>query len=136
MNRLNRFLAMSASEKVLFLEAAGLVAVFRLGVAMLPFKTIRRVVRAMCGGRSAARPRNDIGAAVRRAGRVVPFSNCLSEGLAGVVLLSRAGHPCELRVGVTRTGVFGAHAWVESCGEVLIGDHDGTYAAAEGATII
>jgi hypothetical protein len=60
---------------------------------------------------------------VTLASRCVPSATCLTQALAGQVLLSRHGHPASLRIGVARSaaGEFQAHAWVECHGRIVIG---------------
>jgi hypothetical protein len=64
--------------------------------------------------------------AVRRASRHVPRATCLTQAIASEIMLARHGHSSNLRIGVTKDakGVFGAHAWLEVQGRVVIGDVD------------
>jgi hypothetical protein len=54
----------------------------------------------------------------------VPGATCLSQALAAQTLFLRQGYPAELHIGVAKneTGQLEAHAWVESEGQVVIGD--------------
>lgn len=67
-----------------------------------------------------------VGWAVASAARFVPGATCLPQALAAEFLLRRRGHPAGLRLGVAKDerGHVEAHAWVESYGHVVIGDHD------------
>jgi hypothetical protein len=114
-------------------RAAVLVAVLRAGLAVLPFRVVLGIVKAVAPGdgpRAAARPRASReeaelalwGAAA--AGRAVLRRNpCLPRALAALILLRRRGVPAELRIGVARDegGALKAHAWVESEGAVVAG---------------
>ena len=97
---------------------------------MLPFGRLRRVTRVLARrSRSSTRlqPRADrIAWSVGSAARFVPRATCLTQALAGEILLRRAGYPADLRIGVAtdRSGTLEAHAWIESEGRVVIGDHD------------
>jgi hypothetical protein len=55
--------------------------------------------------------------------RFVPRASCLTQALALRYLLARAGHACELHVGVRRNplGRFEAHAWVSCNGRIVLG---------------
>jgi hypothetical protein len=86
----------------------------------------RRLARRP-GSPSAARRRSarDVAAAVADASRLLPgTSSCLAQALAARLLLRREGLPVEIRIGVGRTppGGLKAHAWVESDGEIVLGD--------------
>ena len=56
---------------------------------------------------------------------MVPGATCLT-GSAGRILLGRAGHPRELRVGAGKSlaSGFEAHAWLEHRGQVVLGGLD------------
>jgi hypothetical protein len=49
--------------------------------------------------------------------------NCLVQALAAKALLSRAGYPTLIRIGVAASedGKLRAHAWLERDGEIVIG---------------
>jgi hypothetical protein len=57
----------------------------------------------------------------------VPCATCLTQALAGQVLLTHYGYSTVVRVGVTKVdgkGTFQAHAWLESNGTVVIGESE------------
>jgi hypothetical protein len=54
-----------------------------------------------------------------RAGRYVPGGSCLAQSVALVWLLRGRGMDADVRVGVTNTRAFEAHAWVECDGKEL-----------------
>ena len=104
------------------------MAVVRVALWIVPFRMWRRSFARAC--RSLApigsqRPHRmeHVAWAVQQASRVVPRSSCLTQALATQVLLSRAGYPSRLRIGVARgtRGDLEAHAWVESGGRQVIG---------------
>jgi hypothetical protein len=68
--------------------------------------------------------------AVLAASRFIPASTCLVQALALQILLTRAGHVSDLRLGVASSSTDGvtAHAWLEYEGRVLIGERQETYA--------
>jgi hypothetical protein len=53
----------------------------------------------------------------------VPVATCLTQALAGQILLTQHGEPALLRIGVAKNeaGKLEAHAWVESRGRIVIG---------------
>lgn len=55
--------------------------------------------------------------------RMFPNTPCLTQAVVTHGLLLRNGHPSQLRIGVRKDGEgrFGAHAWVESEGRVVVG---------------
>ncbi|HEU5208747.1 MAG TPA: lasso peptide biosynthesis B2 protein, partial [Longimicrobiales bacterium] len=64
--------------------------------------------------------------AVRASGRRLWKSTCLVEALAAQSLLARNGVHSTLRVGIEMEGEeFGAHAWVEVNGQVVVGGRRG-----------
>jgi hypothetical protein len=64
--------------------------------------------------------------AVAVASRYVPAATCLTQALAGQILLAQHGEPALLQIGVAKNeaGKLEAHAWVESRGRIIIGDSE------------
>ena len=124
MSAVRRFGALSGRERSAYAEAAALDASFRLVVLLGSFATARTLAHRLARSRRRADAALAI-RAVEAAGRVVPGSNCLSEGLTGWVLLTRAGRRPTLRVGVAKARRLEAHAWVECDGAVVVGGDSG-----------
>ena len=127
MHPLRRIRQISRADWRLAAETAGVVAAVRVGLWILPFRTVRRLVMS-----SAIRPRTVRGRtctaeriawAVRGVSRYIPGASCLTQALAAELLLIRSGHPARLHIGVARGGggEFAAHAWIECYGRVLVG---------------
>jgi hypothetical protein len=113
---------LSGVEWRLLAEATGWLALVRLGLWCLPFRTTWSVCRRL-GRKWREGPRRPperrFEEAVRRACRLVPSSTCLTRALALSIMLRRSGYHCEVRLGATRDGgQFLAHAWVERAGAV------------------
>jgi Transglutaminase-like superfamily len=128
--RLDRFRSLPARDRRLFLSAVGLLSVVRLALWLTSFRRVQGAFeRATAPRHGAPDPTpgeaDRIGWAVGSAARFVPAASCLPQALAAEALLRRRGHPANLRLGVSRTpaGVE-AHAWVESYGRVVVGDHE------------
>jgi hypothetical protein len=133
MARIRKFLQLPFVEKVLLIEATALLGAIRLGLIVLPFSTLRRILGAVTPMSRDHRRRDDrddvvardrIVGVVETVGRSLPaIGTCLTQALAAHVLLRRSGHPSNLRIGVTRNagGSFAAHAWLEHEGIILIG---------------
>lgn len=102
-----------------------LVALVRLGLWLLPFRTIQRVCAyfGRPAGSGSAGGTKEIVWTVRLASRYVPRATCLVQALATQILLGRRGYAGQVHIGVALNGKSGfrAHAWVESQGEILIG---------------
>jgi len=138
MKKIAKFFALPASDRVLLFQALMAIAAMRVGVWTLPFARTRRLADAMShpmrahssGGRrsTGARPSPEkIAWAVATASRAVPSGgNCLVRALATGIVLKRYRYPSELKIGVKKPvdGHFGAHAWLESGGNVVIGDFE------------
>jgi hypothetical protein len=131
MERLRRFASLPPDDRRRFLVALPVVATVRAALWILPFGKLRsaiaRHVRRRSG--SLAPPPGEadrIAWSVGSAARFVPKATCLTQALAGEVLLRRAGYPAEVKIGVAKdpAGKLEAHAWIESGGRVVIGNHD------------
>ncbi len=57
------------------------------------------------------------------ASRLIPFTTCLSQTLAGKILFAENGYDTELHIGVNNdTSVgFEAHAWLSLDGSIILG---------------
>ena len=135
--KLRTYCRLSGPERRLALGSILLVALVRLGLWLMPLRTLERVCAYL--GRPSRRGRaaekREIVWAVRLAGRYIPQSTCLVLALATRVLLGRHGYDAQVHIGVAldkkdEKHDFRAHAWVESQGEVLIGgaEERGRYA--------
>ena len=129
MTRLGKFLRLPPADRRLLVTASLLQAGIRLGLSLLPYRKLRRLVDRMAlTGTQAAPPVSPerIAQAVTRASRAVPGATCLTQALAAQVLLERRGHPTRVRVGIGRTegARLLAHAWVECDGRIVLGGAD------------
>lgn len=130
MSRLRKFLRLPYAQQWLLLKIVLLLALVRLGMQLLSFRTLRRVVDRLSktSGRLQATDRSSVEEivwAVELSGRYVP-GTCLTRALAGQILLARRGHPVLLHIGAVREvgEKFLAHAWRETGGQVVIGGHE------------
>jgi len=126
MRRLNKFFALPPADRRLLVNSIWLVGAVRLGLWLLPFPTLRRLLAKLSKGTSNQVNPDLLGRvawAVTVSSEYVPQATCLTQALATKILLGRRGQPAVLRIGVTREegGEFIAHAWLESNGEVVIG---------------
>lgn len=129
MKRAARFLTLSRTEWALWFESTVLLVVIRLGLCFLPFQTLRRILARWAKATNPSEknnrvPLNHVIRAVERASRYLPMKGtCLMQALAAQTLLSQAGYPARLSIGVKRDKgrKFEAHAWLESEGVVVVG---------------
>jgi len=121
-------MSLDGGRRALLLEALRTVVLVRAGLWLLPFRTLHGFVGRRASSPATERPLRhsveDIAWAVEAASRRVPRATCLTQALAGTLLLAAHGHAATLRVGVARSddGEFRAHAWIESEGEAVLGD--------------
>lgn len=128
--RFSRSGSLSLRKVVLAIQALSVLLIVRLGLWVLPPRLVlQRVDRLLASSDSLTyrkggfAPRQ-IARAVTIVSRRVPRASCLTQALAGQILLARHGHRSRLRIGVARgpRGEFQAHAWVETdAGPVLGG---------------
>jgi len=126
---IRRFLRLSFDEQFLLVKAALLLTAVRLGLLLLPFRTICKFLGRFAKPSSDSddvKPsyRDDVIWAVATANKYLPGSSaCLQEALIGYLLLRRSGFRASLRIGVSKGNdrELLAHAWVEDGGEIIIG---------------
>ncbi|MDZ7267800.1 MAG: lasso peptide biosynthesis B2 protein [candidate division KSB1 bacterium] len=121
---MHKFLRLPAAKRKVWLQAFALLCAVRLGLWLLPFATVQRLLRQL------RRRRQDtvlhiatLIHALTVLSRYVPHATCLVQALTAHTLLKRHGYPAKLHLGVAKTGAAGlqAHAWVEQHGRVVIG---------------
>ena len=130
MHQVQIYLHLEREERLLVLEALAVVVAVRLGLWLLPFQELRALVseigqRSIGSNSSTLLPVDRIAWAVRAVSQYVPRATCLTQALAGQVLLARRGRATRLRIGVSRKSRknLEAHAWLECDGRIVLGDH-------------
>jgi transglutaminase superfamily protein len=122
---LARFFALPARERRWTCEAALLLFVVRIALALLPLARALRlfgIAKAATGsGRVDPNEAALVGRAVARAARHVPFrAVCLQQAFAALLMLRRRGLAATVHFGVLRDGnELKAHAW-SRCGDVPV----------------
>jgi hypothetical protein len=117
--------SLDGGRRRLLVHALMLVLVVRIGLWILPFRVLHRAVVTRGSRRSGgSHPVEAITWAITAAAHRVPRASCLTQALAGMLLLSANGHPAMLRIGVAKKedGGLRAHAWIDSGGETILGD--------------
>ena len=134
MARLLKLLALPAAEFGLLFKAVFLLLAVRLALWLLPYQLQKRFFldldRALLPKPPVCSPSPErIGWIVGVASRVIPRATCLVQAVVARRLLTRAGHPAELRIGVVKNeqGLFQAHAWTKSGDKVVVGGHEPGY---------
>lgn len=126
--RWRRFVTLSPADRLLFLKLWLLLGGVSLLLRVLDFQRARRLlVPFLPAAKSLAAIPEDamsyalrVGHLARIAGRHVPTNgSCLRQSLLVWWLLRRRGLPAELRIGISQSGGFAAHAWVELEGQPI-----------------
>lgn len=122
------FLRNSLADQLLLLKCLVLVFCCRLALWTLPLKMWRQPLARFAGRQSPTKPDDmqrvrRIASCVKRVSSYVPAASCLTQALVTQFLLARQNLGSTLRIGVSKsaTGEFKAHAWLECCGEIIIG---------------
>jgi len=123
-----QFLALPPGQRRLLVLALIVVAHVRAMLCVLPSRVSVRLVRRLAEvdsvvPRSGRPPAERVAWAVGAASRLVPRASCLTQAIAGQLLLRHYGYGAKLCLGVTRAepGRFLAHAWLERDGRVVLG---------------
>jgi hypothetical protein len=126
--QLNKFARLSGQKKSLLLLSIYYLSLFRIRLITTSPKTLftivsRRAFPASSVGASWIHP-EEITRSIAVASRLVPFSTCLSEALAGFILFARYGYKTELHIGVSKDNMqqLEAHAWLSLHGRIILGD--------------
>jgi Transglutaminase-like superfamily len=125
-HKLKTLLRMSGGDRVQLLQVFLLLLGIRLGLGLLPFRVVLKLVQRLGNvpSRSPVQPIGHIVWTVNAGSRYMPGGvKCLARALTTHLLLTRQGYASELRIGVAKTvtGELEAHAWIEYQGRVVIG---------------
>ena len=127
---LRKFLARSWADRALLVRALALVSAVRLGLWILPYRTVQRLVdRPVAPQRGEVPPaeeyhrqRRIVGAVEAISRRLLGDKPCLTQALVAQRLLREGGIDSALCIGVAKDGrELLAHAWLEHAGYVVIG---------------
>ncbi len=122
MTPLATFLALPGSDRRLLVRAIATLMVVRCALYLVSIQQLRAWAGRL---REGNRPADRIIWSVRTAARRVPGATCLSSALALQRLLSSAGQPSQVHIGVARDASgFLAHAWLVHDGVVVIGEEE------------
>ena len=129
MRRISKFLNLSSTEQRLLIKTWIVLGLIRLGMALLPFSTLRKLLyrfRSILGRSEKEFSEDRLVWSVGVVSRYIPKATCLAQAITTQFLLQQAGHQAYLHIGVAEVekGGLKAHAWVESQGKVLIGGID------------
>lgn len=126
MKRLLKLLQITNSDRQILLHTFVLLGFVRLGMRLLPFNTLRKLINKNSQPNPRLKPvsLNKIVWAINASTRYTPGgAKCLARALTCQVLMTRYGYSPELRIGVVKgeAGNLEAHAWIETQGQVVIG---------------
>ena len=123
MRRVESFLSITGQRRRLVVLTFGLTVFSAVGIRVFSFRRIVTFLQRIPAGPTDQVATDDIRWATVVAARYVPGTTCLVRGVVAHPLCRRYGHESDLYVGVDRESeTFAAHSWVESRGEVVVGD--------------
>ena len=126
MRRFHRFARLPWADRRLLIKSILLLWGVRIGLWLLPFRTLCRLSASLTRSTAPSRIVDDdaierVAWAVAAASRFVPGTTCLSRALGSQILLAERGVQADLHIGVARDQRgFRAHAWVKS-GDRIVG---------------
>ncbi|MBW4608476.1 MAG: lasso peptide biosynthesis B2 protein [Hassallia sp. WJT32-NPBG1] len=116
-------------ERHLLMMTLILLASIRIGLWLMPFRTVLKVLGKISQPSDRLQGTNPVSVrkiawAVNAVSPYVPGAKCLARALAAQVLMNRHSLACEFRIGVAKVegGKLEAHAWIEYQGLVVIGN--------------
>lgn len=128
---LRRLLRLKHADYAMLSKALVCVTAARLGLWLLPFRTLCALPEKIGAHGSKSSSSNKqlvakVGWAIAAVSRFVPQATCLTQALAAQTLLKTLSQPARMRIGVAKgeRGNLEAHAWVESGGRVIVGQSE------------
>ena len=127
---LRKFISLPVNERQMLLKAFIHLIFVRLGLWVLPFRTLQQILKRLfqhpvTSDIRAPSPEK-VSWAVSAVSQYVPAATCLAQALTLQILLAREGIHSDLALGVARDSTTGitAHAWLEINGKVIIGGQE------------
>jgi len=125
-----KLLKLTRGNHRLLIKTFLLLASIRIGLHLLSFKVLMRMIRKACQTDfqsvvAAPSPVENIAQAVDGISRYMPGkTKCLARALTAKVLLHQQGYVPKLQIGVAKSdhGSLEAHAWIEYEGQIVIGN--------------
>jgi hypothetical protein len=124
MQRAIRRFRLAIGNVDILLPALLWLIVVRIGLTTASHRQLRRLfLTHTMGATTADHETQRVAWAIARMARLVPFASCLTQALAGQIMLARRhiGSTLHLGVAVAGAGEFAAHAWLEKDDVILLG---------------
>lgn len=131
MSLLRKFVARPWADKVLLVRALGFVCGVRVGLWILPYRTVQRLMDTPLAARPTGPPdpreerayqRRVVGSVEAIGRRLLGDKPCLVQALVARRFMRQGGYDTQLRIGVAKDGrELLAHAWLEREGRIIIG---------------
>ena len=127
MNESIEYLNLNKYKPLLLIQTYSLLTLVRLGLLLLPFKTLKGLLIKLSkyrGDQKSSITAKNIARAIARSSRLSPGTvKCLAKALTTNTLMNIYNLPCQLRIGVAKSQDKGleAHAWVEAEGKIVVG---------------
>lgn len=129
------FIKLSTADKKLAIESLFWITLVRLMLWLFPFSFVKKSVYNL-GSKFSRKDQvpdhritiTKIKYMIIGVSKYVPRSTCLVQALAGYILFLRYGYTTMIKIGVlNEDGIFEAHAWLEHCGNVVLGESEKNY---------
>jgi len=133
LGKIGRFRRLAWGERRLILAAYLFLWFARISLWILPFGSIKNLAERDLTWRNVSAddrlPVATIIWSIRAICRYIPQATCLTQALAGKMLLATFGHESCLKIGVSRDqeGKFQAHAWLEDRGGTILGESESIF---------
>jgi Transglutaminase-like superfamily len=129
MKKISKFFNLNNRKKQLLISTFILLTLVRLGLWLLSFKTLQKLLSSISKAKPQYQEKHQISIdeitwAVEVSSLYTPGVKCLARALTCQVFMSRQGYESNLCIGVAKgeAGDLKAHAWLESRGQVVIGN--------------
>ncbi|MBW4509603.1 MAG: lasso peptide biosynthesis B2 protein [Scytonematopsis contorta HA4267-MV1] len=126
MRQLRKLACLPWCERRLLLDALVLLGAIRLGLWLLPFRKLLKLLTKATQSKVKSQQFSvsKIVWAVNAASRCMPGVKCLARAFTCQLLMSHNNYSYSLRIGVTKgeKDNLEAHAWIEHRGRVVIGN--------------
>jgi hypothetical protein len=129
-DKLRKLFKLKQIDRQLFIEAYLYLGLIRLGLWLLPFGSLRKVLDKIDSAHKTDKLAifvqiEQLTTAIERSSRYSPGNvKCLARALTTEIILTKYGYFPLLKIGVTKgeRGQLEAHAWVEEREKIVMGN--------------
>jgi len=127
MHLIKGFLKISNCKKLLLIKSIVLTLLIRICLYILPFSKIYPIsikLSKIHVNRKNPKKVRDIIWSIKISASYIPRASCLVQAISAQILMKHYNHDSILKIGVSKSDSFEAHAWLEMDKKIILGESE------------